>query len=278
MQNVNPSFNIQAPGIYTESAELFAEAGPMGISFAILNTGNCFQAVVSYPFTNKMTEAQVNEGLSEILQQESLLKQQYHKKHIFWAYPESILVPPEFLQEENAGEMLNLVYGDAKKNILKTDFLYRHNLHNLYRVPENHYLGFMGLLPYAAQSHQYSLMANRQMKGGDELFINFYSNSFTLMLYKESKLQLIQNFTYSSPDDCAYHLLHVCKNFEVRPDTVKLCISGLIDKKSNLYAGIYKYFLHIEFDSLPAGYTYAEEINDYPPHYFSNLFALAACV
>ena len=278
MQNVNPSFNIQAPDINTESAQLFIEAGPMGISFVILNTGNCFQAVVSYSFTNTMAGTQVMESLNEILQTESLLTKKYKKTHIFWLYPESILVPPELMKEDSNIEMLNLVYGDAKKNISKSDFLYKHNLYNIYRVPEDVHESFMTQLPFANQTHQYSLLVNRETNGGDELFVNFYSNSLTLMLCKEKKLQAVQNFTYSNPDDTAYHLLNVCKNFEVRPDTVKLYISGLIDKKSNLYTAVYKYFLNIEFYSLPENFTYAREIKEYPPHYFSNLFDLASCV
>lgn len=278
MQNVNPSFNIQAPVIYAEPAQLFVEAGPMGISFVILNTGNFFQAVVIYAFSDKMNPGQVQEEIHAILQQEPILKKQYRKTHIFWAWPESILVPPEFMNEEKSNEMLDLVYGDAKKSTIKTDFLYKHNLHNIYRVPEAIRESFDDVLPYASQTHQYSLIVNREMHGGDELFVVFYTNSLTLMLCKENQLQVVQNFSFSSPEDTAYHLLHVCRSFYVQPTAVKLILSGMIDKKSNLFNAIYKYFLNIEFDSLPSGYTYVEDIKIYPPHFFSHLFISAACV
>jgi len=64
----------------------------------------------------------------------------------------------------------------------------------------------------------------------------------------------------------------------VPADSVTVDISGMIDKKSNLFASIYKYFLHIEFDKLPGDFTYYEGIKDHPPHFFSHLFATAACV
>ena len=278
MQHVNPSFNIQTPGIYSESAELFAEAGPMGISFVILNTGNHFQAVVTYSFSNKLNEWELNEKLKEILQNNELLQRQYKKTHIFWAYPESILVPPELINADNNNQMMNLVYGDAKKGIIKSDFLYKHNLHNIYRIPETIQDLFATKFPYATQTHKYSALVNRELNNGNDLYSIFYSNSLTLMLYKEGKLQVVQNFEYSNPEDTAYHLLNVCKSFEVQTDSVTLHISGMIDEKSNLFAAIYKYLLNIEFDSLPAGFTYAEEIKDHPPHFFSHLFALASCV
>ncbi|MEP7255916.1 MAG: DUF3822 family protein [Ferruginibacter sp.] len=278
MQHVNPSFNIQSAGIYTDSAQLFIEAGPMGISFAILNTGDCFQAVVTYSFSNKMNEPKQCEKIKEILLHDELLQKPFAKTHIIWSYPESILVPPNLVDAENNNDMLNLVYGDAPKGVIKSDFLYKHNLHNVYRVPETVRESVEAKFPYATQTHQYSLLVNRETNGGDELFVVFYTSSLTLMLLKEGHLQVIQNFAFSSPEDTAYHLLNVCKSFDVQPNKVILHISGMIDEKSNLYAAIYKYFLHIEFDKLPGNYTYAEEIKDHPPHFFSHLFALAACV
>jgi len=271
---VNPSFNIQASGIYFDSAQLLIEAGPAGISYVIMNTGNYFQAVVTYTFPDKMNDAQ----LKEIFQNDNLLQQHFLKTHIFWSYPESILVPPELLNEESNTEILDLVYGDSGKGIIKSDFLYKHNLHNIYRIPQTILEIFEAKFPYATQTHQYSLLVNRKMKDEEELFVVFYTNSLTMMLCKEGRLQVIQNFEYSNPDDAAYHLLNACRSFDVMPNRVKLHISGLIDERSNLYAVIYKYFLHIEFDKLPDDMSFTEEIKNYPPHFFSHLFFQASCV
>lgn len=278
-QQVNPSFNIRSAGIYTESAQLFIEAGPMGISLVMLNTGDSFQAVATYSFTGQLNELQTAEKMKEILQDDEFLQKSFAKTHIIWSYPESILVPPNLVNAESNTEMLDLVYGDAQKAVIKSDFLYKHNLHNIYRIPETVADSFAAKFPYATQTHQYSLLVNREMNyGEDELFVVFYSNSLTVMLCKGGQLQVIQNFGFSSPEDTAYHLLNVCRSFDVEPTKVKLHINGMIDERSNLYTAIYKYFLNIEFDKLPGNYTYAEEIKEHPSHFFSHLFALAACV
>lgn len=251
----------------------------MGISFVVLNTGNSFQAVVTYSFSSQLNELQVTEKVKEILQFDDLLQKPFAKTHIIWSYPESILVPPNLVNGNSNNEMLDLVYGDAQKGVIKSDFLYKHNLHNIYRIPETVRECVEAKFPYATQTHQYSLLVNREMNNGeDELFVVFYTNSLTLMLCKEGRLQVVQNFAFSNPEDTAFHLLNVCKSFDIQPNKVMLHISGMIDEKSNLYAAIYKYFLHIEFDWLPVDYTYAEEIKDHPPHFFSHLFALALCV
>lgn len=278
MQQVNPSFNIQAPEIDFNSAQLFAEAGPMGISLAVLAADNCFSAVIIYPFAAGLNDAEISEKLREICNSEDLLKKQYSKTHLFWAFTESILVPAELMNADRNQNMLNLIFGDAKQGSIRSDFLYRHNLHNVYRIPEQWIDIFSNCLPVATQTHMFSCIVNKDVPAGNDLFTVFYSNSLTIMLCKDGKLQVIQNFNYTHADDCVFHLLNVCKGFDVKPDSVVLHINGMIDANSGLYEAVYKYFLQIEFDTLPDGYAYYEKIKDHPPHFFSHLFTLASCV
>ena len=278
MQHVNPSFNIQAPGIDFERAQLFAEAGPMGISLVVLGADNCFNAVVTYTFAAGLNDTELAEKLTAIFSSENLLQKQYHKSHIYWAFAESILVPAELMNADRNLNMLNLVFGDAKQGLIRSDFLYKHNLYNVYRTPECVVDVFLSYLPVATQTHLFSTVVNRDLPEGNHLFTVFYSNSLTIMLCKEGKLQVVQNFSYNNADDCVFHLLNICKGFEVQPDSATLHINGMIDEKSGLYAAIYKYFLNIEFDKLADNYNYYEAIKDHPPHFFSHLFALASCV
>jgi hypothetical protein len=278
MQHVNPSFYIQAPEINFETAQLFAEAGPVGVSLAVLDANNCFNAVATYAFAAGLSDADIAENLKTICNSENLLQKQYSKTHIFWSFAESILVPAELMNADRNVNMLNLVFGDAKQGAIRSDFLYKHNLHNVYRLPDAVADIFATHLPVATQTHLFSALVNREMPAGNHLFTVFYNNSLTILLCKEGKLQVVQNFTYNNADDCVFHLLNVCKGFDVQPDSVTLHINGMIDEKSGLYAAIYRYFLNMEFDTLPENYTYSDDIKNYPPHFFSHLFQLAACV
>ncbi len=278
MKHVNPSFSIQAPKINFGAAQLFAEAGPMGVSLVVMDTDNYFKAVVTYAFAAEMNDKELAEKLKEIFSSENLLQKQYHKTHIFWSFAESILVPAELMNADRNLNMLNLVFGDAKQGVIRSDFLYKHNLHNVYRTPQPVVDVFSTHLPVATQTHLFTTIANRNLPPGNHLFTVFYSNSITIMLCKEGKLQVVQNFAYNDPADCVFYLLNVCKGFDVQPDSVTLHINGMIDVKSGLYEAVYKYFLKIEFDTLPEDYTYHETIKAHPPHFFSHLFALASCV
>ena len=278
MKHVNPSFSIQAPKINFGAAQLFAEAGPTGVSLVVLDTDNYFKAVVTYALATGLNDNELTEKLKEIFKSENLLQKQYHKTHIFWSFPESILVPAELMNADRNLNMLNLVFGDAKQGIIRSDFLYKHNLHNVYRIPEAVIDTFSTYLPVATQTHLFSTIVNRNLPQGNHLFTVFYSNSITIMLSREGKLQVVQNFIYNNPADCVFHLLNVCKGFDVQLDSAILHINGMIDVKSGLYEAIYKYFLNIAFDTLPEGYTYHETIKVHPQHFFSHLFGLASCV
>lgn len=277
MQQENPTFTIQAPGIDFETARLFAEAGPMGVSLAVLGNDNCIKAVKMYNFAAQLNESELAGKFRSICMNDNLLQQKYSKSHIFWSFAESILVPAGLMHAENNPVMLNLVFGDAKQGPVHSDFLFKQNLFNIYRLPETVTGIFSSGLPAAAASHSFSAMANRNFISGNHLFAVFYGNSLTIMLCSDTSLQIIQNFEFNVPDDCVFHLLNVCKGFTIQPDSVILHIMGMIDESSALYAAVYKYFLNIELEKLPENYTYTDEIKNMPPHFFSHLFFLASC-
>ena len=276
--NVNPSFNIQQPDIETSDAQLFIEAGPTGVSFVILTADNCFSAVVIYSFPQGTGTASITAHLKQIFDQEKFFSRPFKKINIIWTFPESILVPHELVNTDSNESLLTLIYGDVNSGVNKTDFLFRNNIHNVYRIPSTVIAVLPQALQYVNQTHQYSLLPELVNKSGNRLFVIFYNNSLTLLLSKDGNLQVIQHYTYQNADDAAYHLLNVCENFDSAIADTILQLSGMIDTASNLYTTLYKYFLHIELFGLPENASYTEAIKNYPAHYFSYLFALAICV
>ena len=80
MQQVNPSFNIQASEIDFEKAQLFTEVGPMGVSLIVLGADNCFNAVVTYTFVTQLNENELAEKAKEIFSSENLLQKNIIKR------------------------------------------------------------------------------------------------------------------------------------------------------------------------------------------------------
>jgi hypothetical protein len=275
---VNPSFHIHSAGIVAANASLFIEAGPMGVSIVIADERDCFSTVIVYAFSRGFDAAGIAENITRILKEENCLQQTYKKTSICWTFPQSILVPNEFMNIAEAGEMLNLVYGDIDAGTVRSDFIFTHNLHNVYRIPEAVLNGIPPALQFAPQTHQYSLIPSLLVKHGDRLLAIFYNHRMVMALSKHGHLQVIQNVEYRDAEDASWHLLNACESFDVKPNEVVLHLSGMINIDSPLYAGLYKYFEKIELEPLPENATYSAAIKDQPAHFFSHLFAQALCV
>ena len=110
------------------------------------------------------------------------------------------------------------------------------------------------------------------------MFIDFKTAEFSVVIIKSNKLLLAKTFSYATPDDVLYYLLKCCQQLNISQQTVRLSLSGLIEKDSAVYRELYKYFINLEFESLPADIKLAEALTEHPPHYFSSISKLAACV
>jgi hypothetical protein len=275
---LNTVFNILSQNIDTSQSRLFIGLSLEGVTLVTL-TNNTFNGVVCIRFKDDVTIKSVASATQEVINAQSLLKENFKKIDIIYAFPDSILVPYELMNESVNKEMMDFVYGDSMEETIKRDFLYKHSLYNVYRIPSNVYSLMNGTFPSAIQSHLYSVLPDvLKAEKQNHLYGIFGSSTIIVLLKKEGKLQVIQNFKYKTPEDAAYHLLNVCRSFEATVNETTLHVSGMLDKVSVLYTELYKYFLNIEFESLPENFNYTDEIKEYPPHFFSHLFAIAACV
>lgn len=275
---MNPSFNISTADFDPATSHLFVEAGPASVSMLVLDDKNSFTAVVCYALTATDIGALADE-VKEILFEAPLLRHSYRKTAITWNFRESLIVPNEFAGQADHTAMLELVYGPSAKDVTRSDFLFRHHLHNVYRVPEPIDNLLRNKFIFASHTHLHSLLPDMVKKdGAARLWVAFYKGSFTVIIHKDGKLQMVQQFAYSGPDDVAYYLLNACERFGIAPSAAVVELSGMIDTDSNLYTAIYKYFLNISLLSLPEQFEYDPAIREMPAHFFSHLFTAAACV
>ncbi|MEP7109053.1 MAG: DUF3822 family protein [Ferruginibacter sp.] len=271
------SFYIQPTNINTSNADLYIEINARELCYIIMDGGICL-ALAIYQFNEGTSDETAAGYIHQIIVDQPVLQQKFNKVHIIYGYVPSILVPHQFMNDTDNNSILELVFGDASERITRTDFMYRHSVHNIYGIPAAIEMVITRYFGFAVYTHLFSLFPDVVKEPGNHLYCIFSSGKLKVLLIRDSKLQLMQNYTYLTREDVAYHLLNLCKNFDVNVNNIVVRLSGMIDSNSPLYSELNKYFLQLQFEGLPAQYQYPEEINNYPAHYFSHLFAIAACV
>lgn len=275
---MNPTFNIRSSQKTSAGHVLYIEAGEYGISFIVYEAeSNTFTDVVVYHFPKEKRGVEFNMLIETILTSEPLLEEIYDKTYTIWSFNESVLLPDSLENDDTEKDMLDLVFGDISKEMVKKDFLTGRRVKNVYRVKKKAYGGLTNAFPQSEQTHQFTLLAGMETNS-DCLYCIIYPDQMVVMLKKRGDVQLVKNIPYSIPEDVAFHLLNICNGFDMDIKKLTFVLSGMVDEGSNLYREVFKYFLVVEFGSLPVNYNYSEGIMDHPSHYFSHLFTQARCV
>lgn len=251
-------------------ARLIIEIGNSEFTFVILQD-KTFTALATYQI------ATVNE-LNDLLASENLLHHNFSKVDVVYNNKESVLVPTVLYSSNATNSYIELIYGDTFKGQLKTDFIYKHAIQNIYKIEYTIQKAMFTKFPSATISHQYSLLPDSTGLSGTKLFIVFYQNKFSVLCCKQNQLQVIQQFDYANAYDVAYYLLAIAEQYTLDVNEVELQLCGMINENSALYNELHKYFKHLSFQPLPDVFDYVDDIQALPSHYFAHTFLFAACV
>lgn len=278
MQLLNPTFTIQSSSTLPDKCSLLIEISMWGISYLLMDgTNNCI-ALICYHYPADTSFDNAAAYIKQSTEEQSLLQNKFEKVSIIYSYPTALLVPQHFINADHTKSMLELLYGDISDAYIRSDFNQAYSLYAVYTVPKQIDSVLSYLFTENNSRHQYSLLAGLTNHYRQLLFCIFGNGQFTVMVIKNGLMQVIHTYQFKVPEDIVYHLLQLCESFELPVNDSVLLLNGMIDETSNLYQELSKYFLQIQFGTLPDNFIYPEEINIYPAHYFSHLFQMAACV
>ena len=226
------------------------------------------------------TDTEMDEmALKDIYWKHPELRLSYQHTFICYDYPQSIMVPLTQYKEDDAKLMLQTMFGISGKDVIVTEPAEGWQMNNVYAVPRDVYDWTYQQFPTGNYWHTYTIGIKNIVVTDFEgsLAADFRTDDFSLVVTRGNKLLLTQTFPYSTPADFIYYLLDTCRQFSFSQDTVRVYLSGLIDKESALYKELHQYFLYVNFRvsewKIPSG-----EDQRYPAHFFTSLNDLAKCV
>ena len=216
-----------------------------------------------------------------IINSDDFLKNPTVRKILVYNFPESQLVPEACFDTVNSKDMVNLLHGDLNQGIVLTEKIEGRQQYNVYQVPAEIHRLLQNNFAGSKYWHYYSLwiMLKEEQVAPPDNFISvlFYPNRILVNAVKDRQLHLLQSYVYEAAEDAGYHLLNICLQLELSPETTPIVLSGMIDSASALYTEIYKYFGQVSLETFPEASSIAA-LEEYPPHFFSPLLKLALCV
>jgi len=260
--------------VEADQSILLLEAGEGHCCFGILN--NSTQELTEYAYY--IAQKPEEDLVTEIFEQTGL-SSAFRQCAVNYNNAESILVPESHYKPEDEQLLLRAICGINDKSIVKSGHLHRWKLYNVFRIPQYLHELLSHKFGEGNSWHNYSVqLKSIPDEKDDTLFVDFRTEEISVIVLKKNILQLVQTFTYSVPADVLYYLLKICRQFSLSQQEVKVDLSGLIEKDSAIYRELYKYFLHLNFASIPGEIKLARAFSEFPAHYFSSICKLATCV
>ncbi len=226
------------------------------------------------------TDTEMDElALMEIYWKHPELRLSYEHIFICYDYPQSVMIPLNQYKQEDAKLMLQTMFGISGRDAVVNEPVPGWQIFNVYAVPKEVYDWAYQQFPTSNYWHTYTIGIRNSVVTDFEgsLEVDFRSDDFSLVVTRGNKLLLTQTFPYSTPADFIYYLLDTCRQFSFSQETVRIYLSGLIDKESTLYMELHQYFLHVHF-RVSEWQIATDDSQLYPPHFFTSLNDLAKCV
>ena len=274
---MRPVFEILPASFDAESCTLLCELNNEGFSYCIKDEEkNSFSGLSIYHYDKSKPPVGFPIALQIVFHQKKILSQNFKKVKIVYSLPQSVLIPFHLYNRETNGDLMNLMQGDLHQNqTLLSDVITSQSMYNCYRIPTATYEALQNQFSHAESVHQYSLLLKEPATSENRLSIIFYTRKIIVSLIKDEKYQLVNSYSYRTPEDVGYILLNLCRQFNIQ--SIHLEVSGLLEENSALYKELYKFFTDISLKEFTEGIAVSNEIAKYPSHYFSNLFAIDQC-
>ena len=273
---MKPVFKIgNCEELNSSQAVLLIEVGEVHCCFAIIDYANQMMVQLGYYTADEKDNANI---LQMVLDRTDELKQSFRQTIIGYYFPESLLIPSKFYRLEETQSLLQGMYEKAE-NLVVSESIAEWNMYNSYYVPAPMHELLSRRFSTGNFWHMHSVILKNDIGDYDrgKLFVDFKTDSFSVVALANNSLLLAQIFYYSKAEDVLYWLLKTCEQYSLSQNAAEIILSGLIDRQSAVFKELYQYFLNIQFASVENDIQLSGAFDEYPVHFFSSLYKLASC-
>lgn len=216
------------------------------------------------------------DGVDKLFNDVPFLSEKFREIHIVYNTNENVLVPDVIYNSDRVEEVLNLVFGyNALPEYCFSDGLKCNQHQNCYRIEKKmvELLGEKFDMETGANSeHADSIRINRRIEGGDCLYLSIEQHQIHISLFKDHQCLLINRYPFKTKEDISYYVLAALQQNGI--EQLPVVVSGFVEKDSNIYEELNKYFQDISFSVPDDEKMDNEALQAFPKHYFTQLVEL----
>jgi len=282
---VHPAFDIRREDIdnLPHDCKLLIEVSAKSFNYILFSRSPYQLYILRQYHMYTSGDKNARDVLEEIISGDTVLLQYSSNDAIIvYNFPDANLLPSEHFKTELKGPVTKLLYGDTENELIFDEFVNDWNIHNIYTVSKDLHTICRDKFRGGQYWHLYTMILRwskeNETKNGSFARVIFYNDKFIAAFFVDGALQLMQTFSYQTPEDASYYLLLICRQFNIDPTHITLHISGLIDTQSALYSELIKYFEEVHYEGIPDTYGTNGILEEYPAHYFSPMLKMSLCV
>lgn len=169
---------------------------------------------------------------------------------LIYQNPFNSIVPASLFKEEEAEQYLKLNTRIFTTDFVAFDTIEHFELVNVY-VPlaniNNYFFEQYGEFSYFHFTTTFleRVLQNEKTGNSKKMYAHLHGQQVNVVVTSGKKLELCNNFNYSTPEDLTYYILFVAEQLQLNPEEFELILSGKISEKDDFYKMLYTYIRNV---------------------------------
>jgi len=219
----------------------------------------------------------------DVFETEDIFQLDYKSIEILYATKKFTLVPQAFYGRGSSEKYLWFNNIQEKGFVVEKNLFARAGCWCIFDIPQNLNEYLSARFPKCNIKHSLFplvegvLKRNRVNSDKGQVHLNFYRDSFEMVIVNNSKLILCNIFNYKTERDVLYHVLFTFDQLKLSPESTELTLHGQIPQVSPVYHLFKKYVKLTAFARLDTTFQYSYTFSQLPEHYYSSLLSVYKC-
>lgn len=258
-----------------ENCELLIRISTGRLSFAVINTEqNLLKALF-----DSVLFSSVAETFNGLWNQNDYLSYTFRKVKIATETFNFTFIPSDLYSDDSLPVYQNFINSTGQvKHIVKN--MKEAKIKTVASIDEQLIVPLLAKFPQASLYTQSESILEGSLKYLSEnktLVLQFNSGTFEALVVSSHEIIFYNIFSSPTTDDFNYYLLLIMQQLELNPSDVTVTLMGEIEKYSENYRRVSKYFNNITFAESAKFFNYPEAFKLVPSHQFFSLLSLSLC-